>query len=233
MRLLDSVAPVGGLPHRIDVEVESGHGEVRSRVWRSAHPFNEVELAERVRWQLRAWIESRGVPGGVATIRLTPVDLSDRGRQLRLDEDAASEDDARRALGRAQGLVGPDAVVGSRPQGGRDPGEKVQWYRWGEEPGPLERRPEEPWPGSLPVPSPALVPPDPVPFEVEWDDGFPARVRLGSRWEAVLGWAGPWRRTGKWWDGEATVDRYQVVTSAGAFLCEVREGRCWLVGIYD
>lgn len=231
-RLLALVAPTGAKPHRVEVEAESAIGEVRSRTWRSAHPFSEVELAERVRWQIRAWVESGGVPGGIVRLRLAPADLSDLGRQLRLGEDAASEDDARRALSRAQGLIGPGAVLQAIPQGGRDPGERVHWYRWGEEPGTL-LDPKAPWPGRLPAPSPALVPPEPRPFEVEWEDGFPARVRLGSRWEPVLGWAGPWRQTGRWWEGEPPADRYQIVTSAGAFLCEVQGGRCWLVGVYD
>ena len=231
-RLLALIAPTGAKPHRVEVEAESALGEVRSRTWRSAHPFSEVELAERVRWQIRAWVESGGVPGGIVRLRLAPADLSDLGRQLRLGEDAASEDDARRALSRAQGLIGPDAVLQAIPQGGRDPGERVHWYRWGEEPGVLVD-PKAPWPGRVPEPSPTLVPPDRRPFEVEWEDGFPVRVRLGSRWEPVLGWAGPWRRTGRWWEGEPAADRYQIVTSAGAFLCELREGKCWLVGVYD
>ena len=231
-RLLGLVAPTGAKPHRVDVQAESALGEERTRTWRSAHPFSEVELAERVRWQIRAWVESGGVPGGIVRLRLAPADLSDLGRQLRLGEAASSEDDARRALSRAQGLIGPDAVLQALPQGGRDPGERVHWYRWGEEPGAL-MDPEAPWPGRLPEPAPALVPPEPRPFEVEWEDGFPVRVRLGSRWEPVLTWAGPWRQTGRWWEGEPAADRYQIVTSAGAFLCEVREGRCALVGVYD
>lgn len=232
-RLLVAVVPTGALPHRVEVEAESASGVIRARTWRSSHPFSEVELAERVRWQLLAWVSSGGVPGGVVRLRLVPADLSDRGRQLRLDEDAASESDARRALGRAQGLVGPDAVLQAVPQGGRHPGERVLWHRWGEEPGAAALDPSAPWPGRLPEPSPALVPPHPRPFVVEWDGGFPTRVRLGSRWEPVLGWAGPWRQTGRWWEREQAADRYQVVTSAGAFLCEVRGGQCWLVGVYD
>lgn len=231
--LLEAVAPSGAMPHRVDITVVSAAGATRTRTWRSPHPFSEVELAERVRWQVRAWIESGGVPGGVVRLRLVPADLSDRGRQLRFDEDAAAEADTRRALGRAQGLVGPDAVLQAMPQGGRDPGERVLWHRWGEEPGPALLDPAAPWPGRPSSPSPTLVPPEPRPFEIEWDAGFPVRARLGSRWEAVLTWAGPWRRTGRWWSGEPAADRYQVVTSAGAFLCEVRDGRTWLVGVYD
>jgi hypothetical protein len=77
------------------------------------------------------------------------------------------------------------------------------------------------------------VPPEAQTLEVEWDDGMPARVRLGSRWVPVLSWAGPWREVGRWWEGDAASDRYQIVTSAGAFLCTVRDGVTYLTGIYD
>ena len=45
--------------------------------------------------------------------------------------------------------------------------------------------------------------------------------------------AGPWRKMGKWWEGEGHCDRYQLVTSAGAFLVEVDEEATTLTGIYD
>ena len=232
-RLLAGLQPWGGVPHRVEIDAESAAGKVRSRTWRSADPFSEAEVAERVRWQVRAWVESGGITGGMVCLRLSPADRSDRGRPLRLGDDVASEAEARRALARAQTLVGPDGVLQARPQGGRDPGERVRWHRWGEDPPAPERDPQAPWPGRLPEPSPALVPPRPRPVEVEWDGGFPTRVRLGSRWEPVLAWAGPWRRTGRWWEGEGPADRYQIVTSAGAFLCEAREGVCYLTGVYD
>ena len=90
-----------------------------------------------------------------------------------------------------------------------------------------------PWRGATPSPAPALVVPDPRPIDVEWEGGVPVRVRLRSRWEEVLSWAGPWRETGRWWNGESTASRYQLVTSVGAMLCEVREGRTYLTGVYD
>jgi protein ImuB len=232
VRLLDELVPRGGLPHLVEVEAVAVDGSERSRVWRSSHPFSEAELAERIRWQIRAWIESGGVPGGIARLRLAPGDLSDRGRQLRLDEDVSGREDARRALIRAQSLLGPDAVLVARPQGGRDPAERIAWHRWGEVPGAPHRDPAAPWPGAVPGPTPALTPPR-TPITIEWDGGFPVRVRLGSRWEQVVSWAGPWRRTGRWWDGEAAADRYQVVTSAGAFLCEVVDGSSFVTGVYD
>lgn len=232
-RLMDGLVAHGGIPYLLEVEATSADGDSRTRVWRSSHPFSEEEVAERIRWQLRAWVESHGIPGGVRRLRVAPGDLSDQGRQLRMDEDVASQEDARRALIRAQSLVGPDAVLQAIPQGGRDPGERVQWFRWGEEAGAPERDPVAPWPGAIPGPPPALTPPQGRPVVIEWDGGFPTRVRLGSRWVEVLSWAGPWRRTGRWWDGEAAADRYQVVTSAGAFLCEVIDGAAFVTGVYD
>ena len=132
-----------------------------------------------------------------------------------------------------QAIVGQEnLLVGSR-QGGRDPVEQMVWTRWGDERNDPQRDSDAPWPGRIPSPTPALLPPEPVPFEVVWVDGIPDQVRLRSRWVPVLSWAGPWRRVGRWWDGEGASDRYQIVTSAGAYLCEVSEGRTYLMGVYD
>ncbi|NIQ58795.1 MAG: DNA polymerase Y family protein, partial [Gammaproteobacteria bacterium] len=68
-------------------------------------------LADRVWWQLRAWIEDSGVPGGIVRLRLDPSDLSGDGRQLALFEDVVAQEEAGRALARAQALVGPDGVL--------------------------------------------------------------------------------------------------------------------------
>jgi protein ImuB len=183
-----------------------------------------------------------GVPDGVTRIRLDPSDLSDEGRQLALLEQVGTggdswqevdtgRHDAERALSRAQALVGPDAVLQAEARGGRMPHEQIVWYPWGDR--PPESTEEAPWPGSLPAPTPALVSPRPPQLEVEWDGGMPVRVRLGTRWEPVLTWTGPWRMLGRWWKGEAPADRYQIVTSAGAVLCLVREGKAYLAGVYD
>jgi len=232
-RLSEAFRSEGVAPHRVEIEAESVDGPVVSRVWRSANPFDEATLAERIRWQLRAWVESGGIPGGIRRLRIVPADVSGEGRQLGLAEDPVSEAEATRALIRAQALVGPDSVLQARRQGGRDPGEQVQWFRWGEPAPSPSRDPAAPWPGRLPSPAPALVPPHPRPLGVEWEAGLPTRVRLRSRWEPVLSWAGPWRRVGRWWEGEPAADRYQLVTSAGAFLCEIRQGKTFLVGVYD
>lgn len=232
-RLILALEEHGASPYRVEVSVWAADGTRRVRVWRSADPFTEHGLTERVWWQLRAWIEITGVPGGIVRLRLQPADLSDAGRQLSLEDDTVSRLEADRALHRAQTLVGPDSVLQAHTQGGRRPSEQVSWYRWGEEPSPPQRDPKAPWPGRVPSPNPVLVPPEPQPIEVEWDGGMPVRVRLRSRWEVVTSWAGPWSLVGRWWEGEQPVDRYQVVTSATALLCEVRDGAAFVVGIYD
>ena len=232
-RLLKGLRIAGVAPHRVSILAEAAEGKPRERIWRSADPFTEKALSDRVWWQLRAWIEKGGIPGGISRLRITPADLSGEGRQLGLLSDESSRIEAERALARAQALVGPDSVLQGSAQGGRMPAERVVWSRWNEPPVKPERDPESPWPGATPSPSPALVPPRLQPLEIEWDGGMPSRVRLGSRWEPVLTWSGPWRLSGRWWAGEKDADRYQIVTSVGAFLCVVAQGKAFLAGVYD
>ena len=233
VKLVAGLRREGIAPHRIVIEAETDDGETRSRVWRSSDPFTEDALSERVRWQLQAWIdERRRTGGGIVRLRLDPSDLSGEGRQLGFFTDEAARVEAERALARVQTLVGPDGVLEAVAQGGRLPAEQVAWYRWQEQ-AVVTRDPMAPWPGATPGPSPALVPPELRPLEVEWDGPYPVRIRLGTRWEPVLNWAGPWRMTGSWWKGEQAIDRYQLVTSVGAFLCVVRNGHTFLAGVYD
>lgn len=232
-RLLGGLKGVGMAPHTVTITAVPAGGLPRERVWRSADPFTEKGLIDRVWWQLQAWVETSGVPGGIIGLSIVPSDLSGEGRQLGLLTDESSVAEAERALARAQALLGPDGVLHGRAQGGRMPAERIAWSRWGEPETDIDRDAVAPWPGATPSPTPALVPPRLEPIEVEWDGGMPVRVRLGSRWEPVLTWSGPWRLSGRWWAGERDADRYQIVTSVGAFLCVVAEGRAFLAGVYD
>ena len=150
-RLISELRTRGAAPYRISVVIEGTDGVVRDRVWRSADPFTEAALADRVWWQLRAWTESdRGSKRGIVRLKLDPSDLSDDGRQLNFFVDESSRIEAERAFARIQTLVGPDAVLQAVPQGGRMPDEQVAWHRWGEE--TVVARPlEAPWPGAMPA----------------------------------------------------------------------------------
>lgn len=232
-RLLKGMRLAGVAPQAVTITAEAADGSVRERVWRSADPFTERALVDRIRWQLEAWVDTAGVRGGMVRLGIDPSDLSGSGRQPGLFGDESSLADAERALARAQAMLGPDRVLQGRAQGGRLPSESVSWSRWGEAPVGTERDLEAPWPGATPSPSPALVPPDLEPIEVDWDDGLPSRLRLDTRWEPILTWSGPWRLQGRWWEGERDADRYQLVTSVGALLCVVVDGRSYLAGLYD
>lgn len=233
-RLIERLRPQGIAAHRVEVVMEGTDGVIRRRVWRSADPFTESALSDRVWWQLRAWMDGdRRARRGITRLRLDPSDISGDGRQLSFLVDETSRAEAERALARAQTLVGPDSVLQAAPQGGRMPAETVAWHRWGD-PANVTLPLSAPWPGATPAPTPALVPPRPPLLQVEWDDVIPVRVRLRSRWEPVLTWSGPWRTSGRWWRGEASFDRYQLVTSAGAFLCiRSEDGSTYLAGVYD
>ncbi|HLH28238.1 MAG TPA: hypothetical protein VKW77_04950 [Acidimicrobiales bacterium] len=114
---------------------------------------------------------------------------------------------------------------------------------------------EEPWPGRIPAPSPALVAGAPRPAELVAADGEPVRVsgrgllgappaRLsvdGEPWAPVVAWAGPWPTDERWWSrARRRGARLQVVTGAttGAVRGEVarllvaERGRWWVEATY-
>jgi protein ImuB len=105
------------------------------------------------------------------------------------------------------------------------------------------------WPGRLPAPSPATVPPQPLPAELVDATGRPVRLTAPDLLSApphhlvvddgnpqvVQGWAGPWPLHQRWWVGEGGAgSRLQVAVHGGvALLLLAREGRWWVTGIYD
>ena len=100
--------------------------------------------------------------------------------------------------------------------GGRLPGERYGWVpATSLDPGDAAVRSQstgEPWPGSLPAPSPSIVHDPPRRAEVLDLDGVPLRVDgrgeisgepaelvvAGGRYE-VQAWAGPWPLEQRWW----------------------------------
>ncbi len=104
------------------------------------------------------------------------------------------------------------------------------------------------WPGRLPAPSPATVPPQPLPAELLDAGGRsvrlsdpdmltapPHRLVLDTEVRTVQGWAGPWPLHQRWWSPEAVASsRVQVLATDGAaFLLLATDGRWWVTGIYD
>jgi protein ImuB len=111
------------------------------------------------------------------------------------------------------------------------------------------REPPPSWPGRLPAPSPATVPPQPLPAELVDEGGEPVRLTApdllsapphrvvvdGGRSSTVHGWAGPWPLRQRWWTSDGVEgSRLQVVLDDGvALLLLARGGRWWVTGVYD
>lgn len=245
---------------RLAVQAVTANGEELNRVWRCAEPLTEDATADRVRWQLDGWLTKRslGGPGPTApvvTLRLHPVEVVSAGA-LQLPLWGSSGDDdrlrARRALVRVQGLLGPEAVQVPVLSGGRGPAERITFAALGDEPVPAAD-PNQPWPGQLPEPAPAVLLDDPVelldaegnPVRVTARGLFstdPARLKSPELAAALQWWAGPWPVDERWWDpGSARAGRTaraQVLLDGGtdpgpAMLLCYRQRRWYVEGIYE
>jgi protein ImuB len=114
---------------------------------------------------------------------------------------------------------------------------------------PISDDAARPWPGHVPVPSPAIVHAAPVVADVCDATGdvvgvsgrgavtaVPATVAIGDRAPvAVEAWCGPWPVDERWWDTEAHSRRarIQIVTVTGeAHLLALDGGRWWVEATY-
>jgi protein ImuB len=260
-RLCGRLAAEGLACSFLGIEVETSTGNRLERRWAHDGAWTPALVAERLRWQLEAWLVGPGLAGGgdgtneevgIARVRLVPTDVvADTGRQLELwGRPRADDERVARAFARVQGLLGPEEVVRPLLVGGREPAERVRFVPFGD---PAPARPDDaalPWPGQLPSPNPTVVPREPYPAEVLDRDGrhvgvdgrgtpsgVPASVAVGGRPPSlVVAWAGPWPVDEQWWDTAAhrRRARFQVVTAdGGGYLLAIDRGRWVVEGSYD
>jgi protein ImuB len=261
-RLYEKLTGHGLAATRLSIEARTANGEELHRVWRHDGLLDAAALADRVRWQLDGWLTGTsrgtagaGVPGrptaGIDRLRLLPDGLvAQAGLQAGLwGEVGEAEARARRALVRVQGMLGPDAVLTGVPDGGRGHDDQVRLVVWGDErtPGPAA---QAPWPGRLPAPSPAVVPPEAAPAVLLDADGAPvavtarlamsgapARIAIGREPAVdVVGWAGPWPVDERWWapDDARRLVRLQLHLADGRALLVTLSGGAWqVVAQYD
>jgi protein ImuB len=248
---------------QLSVGAESEHGEQHERIWRTDGSFGPAAIADRLRWQLDGWLNSAHRPtGGLTRLWLHPEEVvAAGGRQLSFaagGSDAIfAAERARRAVARAQSLVGLEAVSVPERRGGRGPGERVTLVTAGLvdltelRPATSDRWVGAPWPGAVPAPAPSVVLPRPSPVRLLDAAGFPVRVNgrgelsadpvvLATadrgRPQALALWAGPWPCDERWWDasGHRRRVRLQVVTRSGAaHLLILEAGRWSIEATYD
>lgn len=237
------------------VEMHTEHGEIGRRLWRHEVAFDVTSIADRVRWQLDAWLSRAGGDGptaGVVLLRLEPCEIVPAtGRQYEL---WGGESDADRRVGRAiarvQAMLGFDAVTVPALSGGRDHSDRVRMVPWDERV-ECSGRPnavEAPWPGGMPAPSPSLVHRFPKRSAVLDVDGKPVIVDVRGMWrgepskvavaggpaQTVFAYSSPWLSDERWWsqDGRRRVS-VQFVLEKGAHLFVFEKGQWWLAATYD
>ena len=91
---------------------------------------------------------------------LEPIEAIGAGRiQYGLwGSDGQDDQRAGWAFARVQGMLGPESVLAPVHSGGRSAVDRVILVPWGDERVSV-RNPADPWPGSMPAPSPTRVPP--------------------------------------------------------------------------
>ena len=247
---------------RLAIHAVTANGEERERVWRCAEPLTEDATADRVRWQLDGWLSNRTArdrpTAPVTLLRLQAIEVvSAEALQLPLWGGLGEEDRlrARRALVRVQGLLGPEAVQVPVLSGGRGPAERITLTPLGDEP-VLQADPDQPWPGQLPGPSPAVLLDDPVELLDSQGNSIrvtsrgmfsaePARLVFQGRDDRLRWWAGPWPVDERWWDdrlvdgpgagqwGGRTARAQVLLEGERALLLCYRQRRWYLEGIYE
>ncbi|MFW2514109.1 DNA polymerase Y family protein [Demequina sp. SO4-13] len=169
---------------KVRISATTERGDTLERVWRTdvgsrSGAFSQ-HMTDRVRWQLEGWLSGTSTgpePAPLTSLGLTAEDVVPLGSEQAYLWGGVSGADSRaqRTLERVQSLLGADAVLAVREQGGRSPRDRVLALPWGQEAAP-SRRIEHPWPGRIPDPAPATVLPVPEPLQVLDAGGAPVRI---------------------------------------------------------
>jgi len=246
---------------RIVITAETEHGERLERVWRHEGALSAGAIADRTRWQLDGWLSGSSThrpTAGISRLVLAPDEVvAARGRQLGFwGGEARVDERAVRALARVQGLLGVEAVTVPEWRGGRGPADQVVTVPAASvdltvvRPAARAAAVTQPWPGRLPVPTPArvyqsarraaVVDGQRLPVEVSGRgtvNTAPAALSIeDGPWMAVTAWAGPWPVDERWWDpaSHRRRARLQLVTADGTAHLVCREaGGWWLEATYD
>ncbi|WP_082110129.1 DNA polymerase Y family protein [Demequina phytophila] len=175
---------------RVRITARTEKGQDLERVWRTdvgtrAGAFAR-HMTDRVRWQLEGWLSGTAgsttgdkgpEPSPLVSLGLVAEDVVPLGSEQAYLWGGVSGADSRahRALERVQGLLGLEGVLAVAEQGGRSPRDRAHLAPWGQE-APPARAIAHPWPGRIPDPPPATVPPVARPALVLDAGGAPVAV---------------------------------------------------------
>ncbi|SDD28888.1 protein ImuB [Sanguibacter gelidistatuariae] len=244
---------------RITARTESGTDLVRT--WRTDDGalggLSAARITDRVRWQLEGWLSGARAdagdrdlePSALVRLGITAEGVSPAGMQQGRLWGAASGDElrARRATERVQGLLGGGGVLSATVQGGRGLRDQVHLVAWGDDDAPT-RPADQPWPGRLPAPAPATILATAADVEVVDAQGHPVVVNLrlamsgapavvvtAEATRPIIGWAGPWPVSERWWTTEPQRRVYlqAVLDDESAVLLACTAGRWTWEALYD
>lgn len=181
---------------RLLVEAGCDNGAELARSWLLETTPTPAELTDRVRWQLEGWLSGRsGRPPTapltslrLSALELVPAGTSQAGLWTTPGEQGVRR--AHRAAERVESLLGVGGVQVPLLAAGRDPRSRLRLLTWGEQDlqagGTASASgTDAPWAGSLPQPSPSLVPPCPVPAVLTGASGQDVGVTAQGQLDAV------------------------------------------------
>ncbi|MDO4784228.1 MAG: DNA polymerase Y family protein [Propionibacteriaceae bacterium] len=245
-QLVAEIAAAGGVCTQACIMVRTGLG-VTERTWSHPWQFSVQELLARLEWQLQDLaVTEAGEPDGVLAVQFLPTVHPAAEHAEGLFGDRPGEH-LMHVLTQLQGRDGRSAVLVPALRGDRVVGQRCVLTPFGvAQPGPRDRRRDQPWPGRPAGPAPGIVFPRPRRVGLRDSSGAPLTVADGvlaaepawletpSGRSAVTAWAGPWPVRQRWWgERPVSLERLQLVTSAQqAWLVAAAGGHWWAEACY-
>ncbi|MET3961323.1 protein ImuB [Marmoricola sp. OAE513] len=236
---------------RVEAEADDAKRTVlSSRAWVHSRWFAAADVVDRVHWQLQATPTGVLLGAPVGLVRFIPETVEPAAAHADGLWGGGTDERVDRGVARVQAMLGYDSVVVPVRQGGRTPADRQLLVPWGERPTGV-RKPDLPWPGSIPSPAPSRVFAEPWATSVVGANGQPVSVTdrgvltsvptrfhsgSGSGWQAIDSWAGPWPVDEQWWEasGRGLVARFQIVGVDGrAWLMRCDASGWWTEASYD
>ncbi|WP_446665143.1 DNA polymerase Y family protein [Flexivirga sp. B27] len=233
---------------RVTVQLEPD--TLFERLWRHPWQFGSSEVLDRIRWQLEdlaaeaTTVDDDSLGASVLSVQVLPESVDNAEHHAQGLWGDRPDEKVEHALTTLQHRLGHDAVLTSTVSGGRLLHERRVLRPWGDAlPTVRERRLEQPWPGTVPGPSPATVFSSARQVQVCTDvgepitvdarggvSGEPAWLRLpGNTARRVAQWAGPWPIQQRWWRKGKRLNRFQLVDNQSSAWLLLAEGDTWFI----